>query len=261
MKRTAQNDEFLRKRKARQRRIRRRRILIGLIVLIFLLITAGAALSLTVFFPIETITAKGSVKYTAEQIIASSGINKGDNLFTASVKLDEMRERLPYIESVKLSRSLPDSLTLTVTDAADYVCYYTEERYFTVSESGYVLDSRDEMPQNLTLITALGVKCDLGKRLAFSDERTEKLITQIINCAAENGLNLNSIDLSDELSLTVKAESRFIVNLGTSNYLPNKFAHLAGMIKNIDEGKTGRINLSMWTSGNTEGTFVAGSIE
>ena len=261
MKRTAQNDEFLKKRKARQRRIRRRRILIGLTLLIVLLIAAGAVLSLTVFFPIETLTAAGSEKYTAEQITELSGIDKGDNLFTASVKLDAIREKLPYIESVKLKRSLPDTLTITVTDAEDYACYYTDNKYFKVSKAGYVLDSLDEMPQELPIITATGVKCVLGKKVAFSNEKTEKLIGKIGTLAAEQGLTLNSIDVSDELSITVKAENRFAVNLGTSNYLESKFAHLAGMIKNIDPAKTGKINLSMWTADNTEGTFVEGSIE
>ncbi|MGN0493620.1 MAG: cell division protein FtsQ/DivIB [Acutalibacteraceae bacterium] len=261
MKRTAQNDEFLKKRKARQRRIRRRRMLIGLTLLIVLLIVAGAALSLTVFFPIESLSAKGSAKYTSEQIIAASGINKGDNLFTASVKLDELREKLPYIESVKLKRNLPGSLTITVADAEAYACYYTDNKYFLVSKSGYVLENPDEKPNELTLITASGVKCELGKRVEFSDEKTQTLITEIGKYAGEYGVTLNSIDITDELSLTVKAENRFTVNLGTSNYLENKFAHLSGMIKNIEEGKTGKINLSMWTSDNTEGTFVAGSIE
>ena len=77
MKRTAENDEFLKKRKARQRRIRRRRMLIGFMLFIVLLILVGVILSLTVLFPINNITAKGSSKYTAEQIISSSGIKTG----------------------------------------------------------------------------------------------------------------------------------------------------------------------------------------
>ena len=92
-------------------------------------------------------------------------------------------------------------------------------------------------------------------------EKTEELISEIGALAEEYGMTLNYIDVTDELSVTVKTENRFIVNLGTSNFLQNKFAHLSGMIKNIEETKTGKINLSMWTTENTEGTFVAGEIE
>ena len=63
MKRTQANDEFLRKREARRRKIRRRRIISGLIFFLVALIAVGAVLSLTVLFPIETISAQGSEKY------------------------------------------------------------------------------------------------------------------------------------------------------------------------------------------------------
>ena len=69
------------------------------------------------------------------------------------------------------------------------------------------------------------------------------------------------MDITDELAITVKAENRFNVNFGSANFLENKFAHLAGMIKNIGADKTGKINLSMWTNSQTQGTFVEGGLE
>lgn len=261
MKRTAENDEFLKKRKARQRRIRRRRMIIGFSLFVVLLAVVGVILSLTVLFPINNISAKGSEKYTAEQIISSSGIKKGDNLFVSSVKTEDLRKKLPYIESVKIKRTLPDSISITVKDAQPYACYYCEELYYTVSKSGYVLESTEEKPDSLFEIRAEGVKCTLGEAVVIESEKTEELISEIGALAEEYGMTLNYIDVTDELSVTVKTENRFIVNLGTSNFLQNKFAHLSGMIKNIEVTKTGKINLSMWTTENTEGTFVAGEIE
>lgn len=261
MKRTAENDEFLKKRKARQRRIRKRRMLIGFSLFVVLLIAVGAVLSLTVLFPINNITAKGSEKYTAEQIISLSGIKTGDNLFVSSINADALREKLPYIESVKVKKNLPDSITITVKDAVPYACYYTEGMYYTVSKAGYVLESTPQKPDSLFEIRANGVKCVLGKAVDIESDKTKNLISEIGELAEEYGLSLNYIDVTDELTVTVKTVNRFIVNLGTSNYIQNKFAHLSGMIKNIEETKTGKINLSMWTAENTEGTFVEGDIE
>ena len=261
MKRTAENDEFLKKRKARQRRIRKRRMIIGFSLLIVVLAGVGVILSLTVLFPINNITAKGSEKYTAEQIISSSGIKTGDNLFVSSVNTEKLREKLPFIESVKLKRTLPDSITITVKDAEPYACYCSDGMYYTVSRAGYVLESSEEKPDSLFEIRADKVKCTIGKEIVFSSEKTEELISEITTLAEEYAIKLNSVDVSDELAVRVKAENRFIVDFGTSNFLSNKFAHLSGMIKNIEETKTGKINLSMWTKENTEGTFVESSIE
>lgn len=261
MKRTAENDEFLKKRKARQRRIRKRRMIIGFTFLIVLLVSVAAVLSLTVLFPIKDITAKGSEKYTSEQIVALSGLKMGDNLFMSSVKTDALREKLPYIESVKIKRTLPDSVTISVKDAVPYACYYSDGIYYTVSRAGYVLESGEEKPDSLFEIRTGGVKCILGKAVTFTSNKTQDLISEIGGLSEEYGLALNYIDVTDELTLTVKIENRFIVNLGTSNYLDKKFAHLLGMTKNIETTKTGKINLSMWTAENTEGTFVEGGIE
>lgn len=236
-------------------------MLIGFMLFIVLLILVGVILSLTVLFPINNITAKGSVKYTAEQIISSSGIKTGDNLFISSVKTDDLREKLPYVESVKVNRTLPDSITITVKDAVPYACYYSEGMYYTVSKLGYVLEALEEKPDSLFEIRASGIKCSLGKAVTFTSEKTEALIYEIGGYAEEYGLSLDYIDVTNELAITAKAENRFIVNFGTSNFLSNKFAHLTSMIKNIEETKTGKINLSMWTTENTEGTFVAGDIE
>ena len=126
MKRTVENDEFLKKRKARQRRIRKRRMIIGFSLFLILLAVVGIILSLTVLFPINNISAKGSERYTAEQIISSSGIKLGDNLFVSSVKTDALREKLPYIQRVKIKRTLPDSIAITVKDAVPYACHLTE---------------------------------------------------------------------------------------------------------------------------------------
>ena len=261
LKRPVENDEFLKKRKARQRRIRKRRMIIGFSLFVVLLAVVGVILSLTVLFPINNISAKGSERYTAEQIISSSGIKLGDNLFVTSVKIDTLREKLPYIQSVDIKRTLPDSIAITVKDAVPYACHFTEGKYYTVSREGYVLEALDEKTEALLEIRADEVKCALGKSVSFSSEKSEELITEIGKLADEYSVSLNCIDVTDELNITLKAENRFIVTLGTSNYLENKFAHLSGMIKNIEETKTGKINLSMWTESNTEGTFVAGSIE
>ena len=90
----------------------------------------------------------------------------------------------------------------------------------------------------------------------FSGEKSETLIKDIISLAGEYSLKIDGIDITNELAVTVGVDGRFSVNFGTSNNLSEKFAHLSGMVKNIAEDKSGKIDLSMWTSSNTQGTFV-----
>lgn len=261
MKNETVNDEFTRKRKARQRKIRKRRIKIFIGFLVVALLITGAVLSLTVLFPIDSITVTGSEKYTAEEILSAASIKKGDNLFTAKADAGAMAKKLPYVQSVQTVRKLPGSLTLKVKDAAEYACYKADGKYFTVSRSLHVLNRCDEPPENMLLILAGNVSCKVGEDVQYGDNKAGGLIEQIEKSAEEYSLALNRIDITDELAISVKTEGRFVVNFGTSNGLDGKFAHLASMIKNIDAQKTGTVNLSMWSSSNTEGTFVEGTAE
>lgn len=124
-----------------------------------------------------------------------------------------------------------------------------------------MLNRCDEPPENMLLILAGNVSCKVGEDVQYGDNKAGGLIEQIEKSAKEYSLTLNRIDITDELAISVKTEGRFVVNFGTSNGLDGKFAHLASMIKNIDAQKTGTVNLSMWSSSNTEGTFVEGTAE
>ena len=101
----------------------------------------------------------------------------------------------------------------------------------------------------------------VGKEVIFASEKTGELIQRLLVAVKERNLSVNAIDVSEELSIQMKVEGRFLVDLGTSNDLENKIGHLTAMIDSIDPEKTGKINLSMWTSAKTEGTFVPCEIE
>ena len=190
-------------------------------------------------------------------LLTSRGIKKGDNLFISSVNEEKLKTKLPYIEKVTVKRKLPGTYTLKVTDAAEYVCYLSGDKYYPVSKSGRVLSEAAEKPEGIPEISAGGLTLKVGHKLIFAKEKTETTLDEIFASAEKTKLKITKIDITDELAITVGVDGRFTVNLGTSNYTDKKFAHLAGMIKNMDETAKGKINLSMWTPTNTEGSFVS----
>ena len=144
-----------------------------------------------------------------------------------------------------------------MTDAAEYVCYLSGDKYYPVSKSGRVLSEVSEKPEGIPEISAGGLTLKVGHKLIFAKEKTETTLNEIFVSAEKTKLKITKIDITDELAITVGIDGRFTVNFGTSNYTDKKFAHLAGMIKNMDETAKGKINLSMWTPTNTEGSFVS----
>lgn len=258
MKKNIQRDEFIKKRVARQKKIRKRRLTALLILFIILLICVGAILSFTVFFPIKNISADGSRIYSSEEIIRISGIEIGDNLFAVSESDTEKRLKgsLPYVESITFDREFPGTLKIKVKDADEYACYKVGKKYYTVSRNGWVLKESYEADEKLFVVNAKGLKCKVGAEAQFEDAEQKALCDRIIDALSAENIKINEIDISNKIALKIKVEGRFEVNLGTSNNIEEKILHLGSMIEEIPKKKGGKINLSMWTSTNTNGTFV-----
>ncbi len=257
MKKTQERDEFIRKRIERQRKIRKRRLKIFFCFVLIMLVAVSAVLCVTVFFSIEKITAGGSAIYSADEIIKYSGVNIGDNLIRASKGSAEssLKVKLPYIESVEFKRVLPSTLEIKVSDAEEFAAYYAEKKYYTVSESGWVLAESEKKPKKIFVVKGADAVCEVGAEIVFNDTSHKQLIARINDNISKNGLTLNTVNIKDPLQISVKVENRFEVLIGTENFLEEKIKHLGGMIKNIDKEKSGKINLSMWENNNPQGTF------
>ena len=106
-----------RKRRRRPGKFRRALHALSRAVLL-LLLTAAAIVMMTIFFKVNTISVEGAEKYSVEEITNALDISKGDNLYLWNkMKVQEhLLEKLPYLDSVRIRRHLPDALVLTVTE-------------------------------------------------------------------------------------------------------------------------------------------------
>lgn len=84
------------------------------VVAVIVALTVGV----TVFFRVETVTVTGNQRYTREEIVAASGIQTGDNLYSLNkIRIDQnIRTTLPYIGELTINRALPSTILITVTE-------------------------------------------------------------------------------------------------------------------------------------------------
>lgn len=258
-----QNDEFAKKRAIRQKKIRKRRLIIGFWAFLATVLVVTIVLALTVLFPIKHVTASGSALYTNSQIVKATGINEKCNLFTLSEEIVEnnIRSVLPYVDSIEMDRVFPDTIKITAKDAKEYACYLYKDNYYAVSEGGYVLNCYSELPENTFVIECGKVTCKIGKQIEFADDINRQQVEELIKALEEREIKINSINTTDVYNLTATVDGRFEVKFGSSTDLENKVAHLAGMIEKIEEGRSGRIDVSMWTSNKKEGSFSENKAE
>ncbi len=258
MKQEPIRDEFLEKRKARQRKARKKRAITTFIFLMVCLVITAVILCLTIFFPIKNITAMGSKIYSNDEIVKQSGISVGDNIFTFGEKRTTLniKSKLPFIESIKYERKLPDKLVIKVTDAKAYYCYKQGDSYFNVSKNGWVLEKASEKPNTAFEIILGGVKAEVGKPIEFSDPNQTEILNNLISLLEENDLKIDYVDVADTVSLKVGVDGRFDVELGTQNDIENKMKQLKTMVNEMQNGEKGLIRLYMWNPQKPDGTFV-----
>ena len=81
-------------------------------------LVAAVLLCILIFFKVDTVSVEGNVHYTTEEVVAASGISQGDNMvmLNRAGVTSEILARLPYINHVQISRTLPDQVIIQVTD-------------------------------------------------------------------------------------------------------------------------------------------------
>ncbi|WP_298020687.1 cell division protein FtsQ/DivIB [uncultured Dysosmobacter sp.] len=97
---------------------RRRRGSFGFLykLLSTLVICGVIVAALTLFFRVDAIIVTGEEKYTAEEIIAATGVEQGDNLFLLNKwNVDNnIKKALPYVEDTRINKKLPDVLLVEI---------------------------------------------------------------------------------------------------------------------------------------------------
>lgn len=257
-------DEFERKRALRRKKIRRRRLIIGFFTFMIFSAAVFAVLSVTVLFPVKTVNAGGKTRYSAEEIIKASGLSEKNNIFTFSSEktAEKIRKKLPYAGEISVTRKLPDTVDIKIkTELSEFAYIHQNDGYYAVSSDFKVLNFYAERPERLFAINCSGVGCEVGENVDFSKCKNADSLKSLINELAANEIQINAVNSADSGVLSAVVCGRFKVNFGTAVDIRGKAAHLAGMIKAIEPDKTGRIDLSMWNSSASEGTFIAGAID
>ena len=163
---------------------RRRGSLSFLYKLLSMLVICGAIVAaLTLFFRVNTVVVSGQQRYTQQQILDASGIQTGDNLFLLN-KYDVANQiigELPYIETIRINRKLPDTLLVEVQECSAVLAVVQENNAWLVSPTGKIVDRKaaaaaDQYPiiDGCTLLSpSVGSSLALGTEYARKQEQLE----------------------------------------------------------------------------------------
>lgn len=215
---------------AKQRAIARKRfydhkntIITALVLLIVLAVFVVAAYKLV--FVIDTFSASGSGIYDESEILASSGISLGDNLYSfdkETVSAD-ITFRCPYIKSAEITRTLPRSVSIALEDDSEMYFSNIWGEYVLLSPSLRALGTVErgqarEMGLIELVLPAVSYSVS-GRAVEFVSARDERFIRSILSEVMsselfESGI-IDKIDLSDEYAITMQAQGKYMLKFGS----------------------------------------------
>lgn len=91
----------------------------------------------------ESIEITGTSRYSTDEVERASGVHAGDNLYLMdkNAVASRITQQLPYVETVQISRRLPKTLCISVTECRGLAAIEQDGRLWLISEGGKLVDT------------------------------------------------------------------------------------------------------------------------
>ncbi len=260
-----ENARLFRLRKKQKRQAKRRtvkRISKGLFKRLVIMagIIAAVILSMVIFFRVETIQIEGNAYYSQQEILQVCGVASGDNLLTLSrSKISgSIMAPLKYVDSVKVSRQLPDTLIIRVTEGKPkYAVQDTRGEWYLITAQGKVVEQiTNRQASDFTVVKDLTIQSPtVGDEIlvysAPGDETKAKgqlsALKTLLGAIEEANLgrHIASVSLPSSFKISLWYEDRFQVELGDTNRVDYKLEYLKAVIEREESYVTGTVDLTL----------------
>lgn len=267
-KRQALREENARLRKLREKQKRQakrrtvKRISKGLFKRLVIMagVVVAVILSMVIFFRVETVEIRGNSYYSREEILEVCGVAEGDHLLTLprGEIAGNIRANLRYVESMKISRQLPNTLIIEIREGKPgYVVQDTGGSYYLMNAEGKIVekasagDARDfTLVEDLQILPpVLGEEAQVygaeGEETKARGQLTAlKELLQAIE-AASLGRQIASVQVPSSFHISLWYEDRFLVELGNTSRIDYKLEYLKAVVEKEESYVTGTVDLTL----------------
>ncbi len=143
-------------------------------------VVLALTLALSIFFRVENIQVSGCEKYTPWQVQQASGINSGDQLLTFSraAAASKILNELPYVKSVRIGISLPNTVRIEIVETAVTYSIQDEDGLWWIMDgSGKVIEQITEGEQtNHTVVCGVSLRDPVSGENARAYEDAQETV-------------------------------------------------------------------------------------
>lgn len=233
----------------RQKKKKRRRMIsrIGIAVLVLLAIVFAP----TIFFQVSKINVTGDTRYTSEQLIKSTGVKQGDNMFFLDTKqiAADLKDEYPYLDTVKLRRKLPSTLQIEVSDRTAALSIEQNGKYLILDMSGKVLEKTKSAAKGTAKVTGVPMKgLHVGDTVDEDKYGKAASVMKLLELMDQYGMkkHIKTIDVEKAYDVRVTYDKRYTILLGAleESNLEHKIQFLKAILKEPSLPESGVIDLT-----------------
>lgn len=266
---------------------------VGSRLLIMAAVVAAVVFGVAIFFKVNTVEVQGNTIYSASEISAASGIQKGDNLFTLNKEAaaGSIKANLPYVESVSVIRFLPDKIVIEVKESdAAFAVTTNVNTTWLINSVGKALEqvadstltdaaqgteapetgadesatgeeaeqTQDGAGQSIPRILGVVVNSPTAGAVVTA-ENSEQLSAALAVIAQLEGTgileHIETIDVEKEYDIVLEYDGRYEIRLGGTEELSYKIDYLTVILDNLSDFQAGIIDLTF--SDSSEARFYS----
>lgn len=210
-------------------------------------------LAMSVFFVVTDIEVEGNARYTDEEIIQASGLEKGESLFFINryEAASRIFTKLPYVNDAMVTRELPSRVVISITESSAMGYVTLDGSYWIIDQNCKILKKVDQTELK-SLIRIDGIEPvdpteGAVMTVAETDGAKLRYLSEILNQMLKRGLwtDVAVVDISDVTDPAFAYLSRFTVRLGEDADLDYKFGLLQSAVEQLAEHDSGTLDLSI----------------
>lgn len=217
-----------------------------------LAICAVIVVALTMFFKVGTVRISGNLRYTDDEVLEASGVTVGDNLFLLNKYTADrqLREQLPYIETVHISKKLPDTLLIDVTECKTTFALNEKGTVWLMSDTGKIVGSgTPEETEGQPVIDGCELLApSVGSEMALATERQtqrDSLLALLAALSAADSVDqVDAIHLDSATEIVMDYAGRFAVKMPYSADYDKMIAFLGIVMDTLESNENGTIDLT-----------------
>ncbi len=233
----------------RQRKKQRRRLLSRICIAVLVLL--AIIFAPTIFFQVSTIDVSGDTRYKSEELIKSTGVKEGDNMFFLDTKqiAEDLKKDYPYLDTVKLHRKMPSTLQIEVTDRTEALSLEQKGKYFILDLTGKVLEEKKSAAKGTATVTGISTKgLEVGTTIDADKQDKIASVIKLLELADSYGMkaHIKTIDVEKAYDVRITYDKQYTILLGAleESNLEHKIQFLKAILKEPSLPDSGVIDLT-----------------